>query len=47
MSFIILLWTPVFCYIEEAHAKGTIKRAKTNLFAVEMLGDPPRTVFSL
>ena len=34
------LSTPVFCYIEEAYTKGTIKRAKTNLFAVEMLRDP-------
>ena len=59
-SFIIPLWTLIFCYIEEAHTKGTIKRAKTkfccgnaprplagHFFAVEMLGDPSPTVFSL
>ena len=35
------------CYIEEAHTKGMIKRAKTNLFAVEMLRDPSPAIFSL
>ena len=41
------LCTPVFCYIEEAYTKGTIKRAKTNLFAVRMLGDPSQAIFLL